>query len=53
MILVLIPFFAFLCFSGFGFTNLNPPTNEFHMMFNMFVNMFLRVEGFGYMWLSF
>ena len=26
-----------------------PPKNEFSMMFNMFVNIFWRAEGFGYM----
>ena len=41
------------CLSEFGFINFDPPQNEFHIMFNTFVNMFWRAEGFGYMWVPF
>ena len=44
---------AFFRLSGFLFINWDHPQNKLPMMFNMFVNMFWRAEGFGYMWVPF
>ena len=41
--------FAFLCFSEFGFINMDPNKNDFPMMFIMVGNMFCIAEDFAYM----
>ena len=39
--------------SGEGFINFDPPTKEFPMVFNMFVNMFWKAKDFGNMLVPF
>ena len=42
-----------LFLSGYGFINLDPQRSEFLTVFEFFVNMFWRGEGFGCMWVPF
>ena len=39
--------------SELEFSNFDPEKIQFYMMFNMFVNMFWKAEGFSHMWVQF
>ena len=48
----IITFWLF-CSDGFWFINVDPQSSYFPIVFNIFVNIFWKAEGFGCMWVPF